>query len=520
LSLATDSGDLDTDRITRFGLVNVAGLEPGLAWQYSLDAGVTWIAGSGTTVALTGDGAKSLLVRQTDLAGNIVVTSPFVFTLDSTAPALPTIALVGATGAGGAVSSVDLADGVTLSLAGLDPTASGLLWLRKIDNVTAEASSTQVQTLTGATAAVDLTPLFAAHGPGIYQAEIRQTDVAGNASSRLSLMVLADNLASNGTFIFADGAYVGSASDDLAAGNPAEDELILAGSGNDVFFGLASGDVFVGEGGEDVVYVDQRTIEVTDPVGGKTHFAIAFYPSDVLLGLDVAAAQIMPLLSLGGNQAFAQAETLVIYGPDGALLHRLSVVIGTDGLPLLMLDDAANRVVLGVGSDRVDGGAGNDLLLGLAGDDWLSGGAGDDILVAGLSSAERVFGSSGTSTLSGGAGNDTLVALSGTVIARGDAGNDIFAVGGGAYDLTFLIEGFVRGVDKLDLGAYFAANGGPPANMSQWLLDRVQPDGQGNLLLSLASDVVIELANISALSIDDVFWSDPLPWIATVGVFA
>jgi hypothetical protein len=87
LALAIDSGKSNSDRITNSGVVNVSGLEAGASWQYSINNGATWIDGTGTSFTLTEDGAKSAVVRQTDLAGNTSSVSPtFTFTLDTSAP--------------------------------------------------------------------------------------------------------------------------------------------------------------------------------------------------------------------------------------------------------------------------------------------------------------------------------------------------------------------------------------------------------------------------------------------------
>ena len=87
LALANDSGLSSTDKITNSGVVNVSGLETGASWQYSINNGVAWTTGSSTSFSLTGDGAKSVIVRQTDLAGNTSSSSSaLAFTLDTTAP--------------------------------------------------------------------------------------------------------------------------------------------------------------------------------------------------------------------------------------------------------------------------------------------------------------------------------------------------------------------------------------------------------------------------------------------------
>ena len=86
LALGGDTGSSTTDGLTSNGTVNVAGIEAGATWEYSLDGGTTWTAGTGTSVTLNGDGAKSLTVRQTDAAGNSGTALTQAYTLDTTAP--------------------------------------------------------------------------------------------------------------------------------------------------------------------------------------------------------------------------------------------------------------------------------------------------------------------------------------------------------------------------------------------------------------------------------------------------
>jgi hypothetical protein len=87
LALHTDSGSSGTDKITNSAVVDVSGLESGGSWQYSIDNAAHWINSSGTNLTLAGDGAKSVIVHQGDLAGNISGDSAaFTFTLDTTPP--------------------------------------------------------------------------------------------------------------------------------------------------------------------------------------------------------------------------------------------------------------------------------------------------------------------------------------------------------------------------------------------------------------------------------------------------
>lgn len=78
------------DGITKDGTLVVNGLKAGATWDYSLDQGQHWIAGSGNEIAadaLGADGVKTVQVRQTDVDGNTGY-SEFSFTLDTTAAAL------------------------------------------------------------------------------------------------------------------------------------------------------------------------------------------------------------------------------------------------------------------------------------------------------------------------------------------------------------------------------------------------------------------------------------------------
>ena len=90
LVLATDSG-MAGDAKTNVGVVNVSGLEAGASWQYSVNGGA-FTTGTGTSVTLSGDGDKSVTVRQTDVAGNTsAASSALAFTLDATAPVIQSL---------------------------------------------------------------------------------------------------------------------------------------------------------------------------------------------------------------------------------------------------------------------------------------------------------------------------------------------------------------------------------------------------------------------------------------------
>ena len=166
LSLATDSGNSGSDRVTNVGTVNVSGLESGATWQYSTDGGTNWTAGSGSSFTLSGDGAKSVIVRQTDAAGNTSSnSSAFAFTLDTQATA-PTLSL--ATDSGGSGSD-KITNVGTVNVSGLE---SGAAWQYSTDG------GTNWTTGSGSS--------FTLSGDGAKSVIVRQTDAAGNTSSNSS----------------------------------------------------------------------------------------------------------------------------------------------------------------------------------------------------------------------------------------------------------------------------------------------------------------------------------------------
>src|SRR6185437_5104531 len=117
VALATDSGKAG-DGITNVGTVNVSGLGAGASWEYAVNGGA-FVAGTGSSFTLTGDGPKTVLVHQTDIAGNISGDTSLTFTLDASAAA-PAVALATDSGkAGDGVTNVG-----TVNVSGLEAGAS------------------------------------------------------------------------------------------------------------------------------------------------------------------------------------------------------------------------------------------------------------------------------------------------------------------------------------------------------------------------------------------------------------
>lgn len=121
LALAQDTGSSHTDKITNNGNINVTGLESGASWEYSLDGGAHWTAGSGNSIAASvfgSDGEKHVRVRQTDLAGNQGDSTAESFILDTTAPA--TITLTTKSGQNELVNASESGVDIEISYIGLE----------------------------------------------------------------------------------------------------------------------------------------------------------------------------------------------------------------------------------------------------------------------------------------------------------------------------------------------------------------------------------------------------------------
>ena len=172
LALAKDSGNT-SDRITNEGTVNISKLEAGASWQYSLDNGATWQDGIAASFRFAGtadgsggsDGAKNMLVRQTDAAGNVSPNSDkFSFTLDTTAPAAPSLAL--SVDSGNPTDKIT--NNATFKVSGIE---SGASWQYSLDSGTTWSN--------GSGTSVKLSGL----PDGNKTMIVRQIDVAGNVGS-------------------------------------------------------------------------------------------------------------------------------------------------------------------------------------------------------------------------------------------------------------------------------------------------------------------------------------------------
>lgn len=166
LSLVGARGDAASGLFSNSGVIDIAGLEPLGRWEYSVNGGSSFVAGSGSRLTLpAGDGAKTVIVRQYDLAGNHTDSLPLAFTLDTGRPPAPTPAL--------RLDSGALAnDGITTDgTVRIDNLESGATWEYSLDNGT-------TWSMTGITGN---TVSFTDNGTR-RSLQVRQTDRAGNVS--------------------------------------------------------------------------------------------------------------------------------------------------------------------------------------------------------------------------------------------------------------------------------------------------------------------------------------------------
>ncbi|MBE9040294.1 calcium-binding protein [Oscillatoriales cyanobacterium LEGE 11467] len=139
-------------------------------------------------------------------------------------------------------------------------------------------------------------------------------------------------------------------------------DVIDAGEGNDVVFGLGGDDSVSGSQGNDQILTNQGNDTVDGGEGSDAIFA-------------------------------GQGNDIVDGGEDNDLI---SGDLGNDVVSGGSGDDA---VYGGQGNDNLLGGEGNDLILGGQGDDVISGGAGNDVMA----------GDRGNDTITGGDGEDRFV---------------------------------------------------------------------------------------------------------------
>jgi Ca2+-binding RTX toxin-like protein len=205
--------------------------------------------------------------------------------------------------------------------------------------------------------------------------------------------------------------------------------------GNDILVGLRGDDILRGGAGDDtyVFNLGDGADTIIDHEGSDSIlFGSGINPDAVSLtatdGLLMVQYSAQDSISIQGvvHQYKFDDGTTIGYEDMMARLSGALSVVGT----------TANELIVGgAGNDTLWGGGGNDTLKGAAGDDYLYGEDGHDIVDGGAGN-DVLSGGVGNDTLLGGAGNDTLFGGIGRNYMDGGDGDNVFH--GGAGDDTIV----------------------------------------------------------------------------------
>jgi Ca2+-binding RTX toxin-like protein len=294
--------------------------------------------------------------------------------------------------------------------------------------------------------------------------------------------------------------------DAILPGQEGNDDIIIAGEGNDTVIAALDDDlVFTGDG-DDIVD--------------------SSFGSDTLFGQD------------GDDYLDGREDDDYLRGGDGN-----DTIFGGDGNDLASGDDGDDFIATGsgddtasgnegddyidafTGNDEVSGDAGNDTLLGNDGDDTVSGGEGNDILVGGAGD-DRLFAGDGDDTIfagggsdyaEGGAGDDRLVSAGGDTMLGGDdrdtfygaAGDEIIGGEGGVDEDTLIINGpaeieYVGGDPTSEAGTIFYLDGGGNRTGETLVFSEIETV----VIRELSGDGVVE-GTASGELIDGSYIGDP-----------
>ncbi len=286
ITLANDGGSSRTDHITKDGTVNVNGIEVGATWQYSTDGGKTWAAGDGTSVTLSGDGPKSVTVRQTDAGGvTSAVSDSLTFTLDTSAPTVTSGATATSidenSGAGQVVYTAKATDssnanadvtfgigGTDAALFSIDP-ASGEVTLKSDPNYETKTSYSFTITATDAASNVSTSQSVTLDVNNIKDAVIGTPTVAAVTEDS---SVSDANLTATGTISISDAdSGQASFSTTVTSADGNLGSLVLASDGSYTYT-VANSDVqYLGAGS---TKVDTFTVKSTDGTTKEVSFTV------------------------------------------------------------------------------------------------------------------------------------------------------------------------------------------------------------------------------------------------------
>ena len=284
---------------------------------------------------------------------------------------------------------------------------------------------------------------------------------------------------------FRDGIIDGTSGADKLYGHDAIGDVISAGNGVDIVYGLAGADVIYGGADGDQIYGGRGD---DTSYGGND--------GDRIYG------------DLGDDEQYGESGSDLIYGGAGSDLMDGGSGIGSDtayyssekvGAIINLADQSLNagsalgdtllnfELIFGsnTGADTITGGNGNETILGNGGADILNGSGGADILRGGV----------GADTLNGGTGADkfqyTALSEVGDVITNYEAVDD--------FQFTRAAFGNLTGANVADLNFLSVASGHAATTVNQLFifdqaLDQLWYDADGSTA-TIAAVMVADLSN-------------------------
>ncbi|MBR0846090.1 calcium-binding protein, partial [Bradyrhizobium liaoningense] len=431
VALTSDTGSSNSDHITNNAALTVSVVAGDVTRTYTVDNGTA----SASYVAPTTSGAHTVVVVDTDTAGNTATTS-LNFTLDTSADSAPTASIdITPTTINAAGKS-----SVAYAIAGVDSDATA-----SVTFTSSGGGSVTVSALGNGPHTVDLTPL----SDGTVTASIALTDIAGNSAT---------GTGDTASLTTSSGAInqTGTSGPDVMTGTPFDDSLngvggndtITGNGGNDNLQGGAGNDTFmykVGDGADTMNGgAGTDSLYITGTSGDDTIHVVSSSSALTGLGGGTLTAIERVYLDLGSGNA----DTLSYTGTTASLTVNLLQSNATGFTSIAGVENVTG----GTGSDTLTGDSHDNVLDGAAGNDEITGGAGNDVILGGGGN-DMIFykAGDGMDNIDGGAGSDTLE-------ITGTSGADTINVVVTGTTITGLAGGTMANVEKVELNLLGGSN--------------------------------------------------------------
>ena len=436
-----------------------------------VDGAGNWsIAVVAADVAAFGEGAETITASQTDLAGNLSVTTTRPITVDTIAPtptydsalydAATSSIVVSGSGIdgvlqlGGTFATDFIGTGGTniaaqLNFAKMDWSIDGSPTVFTLNGNVTSAYVLDANTLvinTNGAVGMEVNADFGTNGTGVNDAlniaNGFSVDAAGNAAVADASFGGFGGLTVLGTLNEVGLPRTYSLDMSLLAATVVDETMGVDTAGNTIAF--AAGDQL------QIAGVSASQVSVS---GDSINYG---FGGDLFLtAIDAFGTGSGNIVTLTGYFApLGAAQTDVIFNDGSKLITNTATAATLTGTAF------NDQLIAGDNGDRLSGNAGNDLLIGGISNDQIYGGTGNDVL----------FGDGGNDYLNGGLGADTFVFTQAT---------------GGLYDDgRDTIVGFAAGTDHILINDYYA-----PIDAA-WVAANTTTTGSYTLVTLNASETV------------------------------